>query len=46
MTKPAQHERDKSQPATKKPPPIAGTVAGRAPVPSIAENEEPASPGR
>jgi hypothetical protein len=34
-----------AQANTKKQPPIAGTVAGRVPVPAISSNEDPASPG-
>lgn len=29
----------------KRAPPIAGTVAGRVPVPAISQNDDPASPG-
>ena len=33
------------EPAIKKQPPIAGTVAGRVPVPAISEDGDPPSPG-
>jgi hypothetical protein len=45
MTGDRKTEAESAPPQTSKQPPIAGTVAGRVPVPAISSDDDPASPG-